>query len=324
MKNDGKTVPAVSIGCHAGSRCCLNAESEGRFDLTLFSTISLSGIFLAFCFSLYLHLKIFNVFCVWRCFPFTPRKKWFSFDSLNKGISPLKIYDFRFSCGHLTQENKIFFIRCFDPVNFYQLKRNVWWKKINEILITSRWLTFLTFRTIPFSVKLCANDERFIFQFQTKTVENNQMFYVFISLLFSFSCVFGLLGKPRKTHLATIFVFRVYVFFLYLFFQIIWLNNWTIDIFDLYTYILIYLLYELNKKWIPIFYHISKRVRRSWNDSLLPALLLLPVKTLLAKFNFLSCTSWILFSTVLLHNNLKRLKAHVFDYSDSYIQFANV
>lgn len=44
MKNDGNTVPAVSIGCHAGSRCCLNAEPEGRFDFTLFSTTSLPGI----------------------------------------------------------------------------------------------------------------------------------------------------------------------------------------------------------------------------------------------------------------------------------------
>jgi len=26
-KNVGKTVPAVNIGCHAGSRCCLNALS---------------------------------------------------------------------------------------------------------------------------------------------------------------------------------------------------------------------------------------------------------------------------------------------------------
>lgn len=28
IKNVGSTVPAVSIGCHAGNRCCLNAESE--------------------------------------------------------------------------------------------------------------------------------------------------------------------------------------------------------------------------------------------------------------------------------------------------------
>lgn len=27
-KNVGKTVPAVSIGCHAGNLCCLNALSE--------------------------------------------------------------------------------------------------------------------------------------------------------------------------------------------------------------------------------------------------------------------------------------------------------
>lgn len=27
-KKVGRTVPAVSIGCHAGSRCCLNADSK--------------------------------------------------------------------------------------------------------------------------------------------------------------------------------------------------------------------------------------------------------------------------------------------------------
>lgn len=27
-KNAGKTVPAVKMGCHAGSFCCLNALSE--------------------------------------------------------------------------------------------------------------------------------------------------------------------------------------------------------------------------------------------------------------------------------------------------------
>lgn len=31
-KNVGRTVPAVSIGCHAGKRCCLNADSENKHN----------------------------------------------------------------------------------------------------------------------------------------------------------------------------------------------------------------------------------------------------------------------------------------------------
>lgn len=53
-KNDGKTVPAVNMGCHAGNRCCLNAELDGRFDFTLFSITSLFGILMCCCFLLLL------------------------------------------------------------------------------------------------------------------------------------------------------------------------------------------------------------------------------------------------------------------------------
>jgi hypothetical protein len=31
-KNDGKTVPAVRIGCHAGSRCCLKALAAKHYS----------------------------------------------------------------------------------------------------------------------------------------------------------------------------------------------------------------------------------------------------------------------------------------------------
>lgn len=31
-KNAGRTVPAVKMGCHAGSFCCLNALSENILE----------------------------------------------------------------------------------------------------------------------------------------------------------------------------------------------------------------------------------------------------------------------------------------------------
>lgn len=37
-KNVGRTVPAVSMGCHAGSLCCLKAESK-----TNIITLGISG-----------------------------------------------------------------------------------------------------------------------------------------------------------------------------------------------------------------------------------------------------------------------------------------
>lgn len=39
-KKVGKTVPAVRIGCHAGSFCCLNALSATNVDMLIIFNIS--------------------------------------------------------------------------------------------------------------------------------------------------------------------------------------------------------------------------------------------------------------------------------------------
>lgn len=119
MKNDGKTVPAVSIGCHAGSRCCLNAELEGRFDLTLFSSTSLSFILENCLFCLFPNFRFLCSFFFLICWP--SKLEWSLFPRLGnvplepKHLNTLRIRVLSGFFGYLIFDS-LFFIFSIDSM----------------------------------------------------------------------------------------------------------------------------------------------------------------------------------------------------------------